>query len=188
LKTWFFIDLISIIPFDLISFISESEAVKQAKTVKLIRLLKLLKLVRLCRSTRFFRMIELHMSVTYGNLALTKYFFMLLVIAHWLANLWALTLIMVDHGNVDRWIDGFTERELELNILELTEKTPWKLYLTSLYFTIYTITSVGYGDVGPKNYLETAVAIFMVIVSGISWAILLGQVCGVVASLGEEES
>merc|ERR1719189_1728324 len=157
---------------------------QQAKAVKLVRLLRLLKLVRVMRSTRFFRLIELHMSVEYGKLALMKYFAMLMVIAHWLANLWALTLTLVDTGGVDRWVDGFTERELELNIMELTENPPWKLYLTSLYFTIYTITSVGYGDIGPKNYLETCVAIFMIIISGISWAILLGQVCGVVASLG----
>merc|ERR1712032_36655 len=75
----------------------------------------------------------------------------------------------------------------ELNIKEITENTPWKLYLSSLYFTIYTITSVGYGDIGPKNYTETCVAIFMIIISGISWAILLGQVCGVIAILSEEE-
>jgi potassium voltage-gated channel Eag-related subfamily H protein 7 len=188
LQSWFFIDLVSIIPFDLISFLEESQTMKQAKAVKLVRLFRLLKLLRLCRSTRFFRFIELHMSVTYGNLALGKYFCLLLVIAHWLANLWALTLLMVDPGTEDRWIDSFTEREVELNVVDLTEKTPWKLYLTSLYFTIYTITSVGYGDIGPKNKLETCVAIFMVIISGISWAILLGQVCGVVAGIGEEES
>jgi len=66
--------------------------------------------------------------------------------------------------------------------------TLWKPYLTSLFFTIYTITSVGYGDVGPKNYLETCVAIFMVIILGIAWAIMLGQVCDIAADISEEES
>merc|ERR1712113_986962 len=106
-----------------------------------------------------------------------------MTLAHWLANLWALTLTLVGSGERSRWIESITLRELESGVTDLTEKTPWKLYLTSLYFTIYTITSVGYGDIGPKNKLETCVAIFMVIISGISWAILLGQVCGVVAGI-----
>jgi len=33
-------------------------------------------------------------------------------------------LITVDHGTVDRWIDGFTERELELNVVEAIPNKP----------------------------------------------------------------
>jgi hypothetical protein len=62
----------------------------------------------------------------------------------------------------------------------------WNPYLTSLFFTIYT-TSAGYGDIGPKNYLETCIAIFMVIILGIACAITLGQVCDIVTDIGEEE-
>jgi len=128
------------------------------------------------------------MSITYGNLALLKYFCVLLIIAHWLANLWALSLSLEEESGKERWVDSFTEREETNNVVDFTVNTPWKLYLTSLYFTTYTITSVGYGDIGPKNPTETFIAIFMIIVSGVSWGILLGQVCGVVASLVEEEA
>jgi hypothetical protein len=83
-------------------------------------------------------------------------------------------------GTVDRWIDGFTERELDLTL--------WKPYPTSLFCTIYTITAVGYGDICPKIYSETCVAIFMVIILGIAWATMLGQVCDIVADTGERES
>jgi len=50
LTTWFIIDLISIVPFDLVGFFSSSEAVGQVKVVKLIRLLRLLKLAKMFRS------------------------------------------------------------------------------------------------------------------------------------------
>jgi len=188
LKSWFPLDIISLIPFDFISFVSASDSISQAKAIKLVRLLRLLKLVRLCRTLRLFRHFELHMSITYGKLALFKCFCLLMIIAHWLANLWALSLTMVRPDEGERWIDGITERERETGITDLTVDTPWKLYLLSLYFTIYTITSVGYGDIGPKNIVETVISIFMIVISGVSWAILLGQVCGVVAGLGEEEA
>jgi hypothetical protein len=32
----------------------------------------------------------------------------------------------------------------------------WRVYVTSFYFCSYTLTSVGYGDLGPKNILERA--------------------------------
>eukprot|EP00419_Tripos_fusus_P001307 CAMPEP_0172696424 /NCGR_PEP_ID=MMETSP1074-20121228/28041_1 /TAXON_ID=2916 /ORGANISM="Ceratium fusus, Strain PA161109" /LENGTH=700 /DNA_ID=CAMNT_0013517173 /DNA_START=38 /DNA_END=2138 /DNA_ORIENTATION=- len=184
LKSWFLLDLVSLIPFDIISLLSAAGS--KATAIKLVRLLRLLKLVRFCRTLRILRQLELHMSITYAKLALLKIFFLLMIIAHWLANLWALSLTMVHEG--DRWIDSITEREHESGVADLTVDTPWKLYLISMYFTIYTITSVGYGDIGPKNTVETFISIIIIIASGVSWAILLGQVCGVVAGLGEEES
>jgi len=190
LRTWFLIDILSIIPFDLIAFTSNSdtEAMSKMKAIKFVRLLRLLKLARLFRAIRIFHHMELHMSVTYGNMALIRFFTILIFITHWLANLWALCLTLVgEEEGIERWVDGITARELESGIVDTTVDTPWKLYITSLYFTSYTITSVGYGDIGPKNIVETIVAIFIILASGISWAIVLGQVCGVVAALGEEE-
>ena len=60
--------------------------------------------------------------------------------------------------------------------------------MTKLFFTICTITSVGYGGIGPKIYSETYVAIFMDIILGIALAIMLGQVCDIAADTGERES
>ena len=33
----------------------------------------------------------------------------------------------------------------------------WRVYVSSFYFCSYTLTSVGYGDLGPKNILERIV-------------------------------
>merc|ERR1719162_245398 len=42
LKTWFTIDLLSIVPFDLISILSDQDKMSQIKAVKAIRLLRLI--------------------------------------------------------------------------------------------------------------------------------------------------
>jgi len=175
-----------VIPFDFLSFITESDSGKTIKAVKVIRLLRLLKLARVMRASRIIRRLEVRQSVSYGRLDLLKFFAILCMITHWLANLWALTLVLVDESDgVPRWIDAFNE--LEKDSVQKTANTPWRLYITCLYFTSYTITSVGYGDIGPVNIVETIVAIVMIIISGISWAIVLGQVCGIVASLDSDE-
>eukprot|EP00405_Crypthecodinium_cohnii_P035180 CAMPEP_0206528080 /NCGR_PEP_ID=MMETSP0325_2-20121206/1739_1 /ASSEMBLY_ACC=CAM_ASM_000347 /TAXON_ID=2866 /ORGANISM="Crypthecodinium cohnii, Strain Seligo" /LENGTH=527 /DNA_ID=CAMNT_0054023629 /DNA_START=719 /DNA_END=2302 /DNA_ORIENTATION=+ len=186
LKTWFLIDFISILPVDVVGLLTKNEEVQQMKAVKIIRLLRLLKLARLARAARLMRRFEARASIPYGKLAILKFFGILLIITHWLANLWALTLMLVDENEgVPRWIDALTFREE--NVTNKTKDTAWKLYVACLYFTSYTITSVGYGDIGPKNIIETIVATVMIIVSGISWAVVLGQVSGIVSNLGSEE-
>jgi len=186
LKSWFVIDVLSVIPFDLIGILSTTDELANLKMVKTIRLMRLLKLVRVLKSSRVFRRFEVRMSITYGTLALLKFFVILTVITHWLANLWALTLVLVEETDgVPRWIDAFEEQEK--NVVDKTKDTPWKLYLTCMYFTSYTITSVGYGDIGPVNIIEMIVCTLMIVVSGLSWAVVLGQVCGIVANLDCDE-
>jgi len=186
LKTWFVIDFISVLPFDLVGLLSESDEMKKMKALKVFRLLRLLKLLRVLKASRLFRRFEIRMTITYGTFALIKFFCILLLITHWLANLWALTLMLVEEEDgVPRWIDDFDERDRDLAVS--TRESPMKLYMTCLYFTSYTITSVGYGDIGPMNIVETVVCTFMIIVSGISWAVVLGQVCGTIANLNKDE-
>lgn len=187
IRTWFFIDLISVFPFDFITLFSDSKEISKMKALKVIRLMRLLKLARILRVGRVFHRFEVRTSVSYGKLSLLKFFAILLLITHWLANLWALTLVIVDDGiGTPRWIDKFDA--LDGNTDLKTKDTPWKLYVICLYFTSYTITSVGYGDIGPVNIVEFVICIIMIIIAGVSWAIVLGQVSGVVANMGMDES
>ena len=59
-------------------------------------------------------------------------------------------------------------------------------YIASFYFCSYTMTSVGYGDFGPRNILERVVCTVIVMVSGLLWAYVLGQVCAIVADINAE--
>lgn len=186
LRSWFSIDLMSVMPFDWMGWLVRSRELQNLKIVKLTRLLRLLKLVRVVRASRILRRLESRMSISYGKLGLIKFFAILAVITHWLANLWALNLVLVDEAEgVPRWIDRF--EPLEVNVPAKIKDTPWKLYITCLYFTSYTITSVGYGDISPQNIVEIVVATIMLVVSGVSWAVVLGQVCGIVANLNPDE-
>jgi len=144
-----------------------------------------LKLVRIVRASRVFRRIEVRMSVTYQRLALVKFFVMLMLITHWMSCLWGLSLIFEEDGEIPHWVDSFTS--MEENVEDKTKDTPWKLYIACFYFTSYTITSVGYGDIGPLNIYERIVCTLMIFVSGISWALVLAQVTGIVGHMDASE-
>jgi len=188
-KTWFLVDLFSILPFDLVGLLmqqNENPEFRQLKAVKVVRLMRILKLVRMVKASRVFRRIEVRMSVTYQRLALLKFFTMLMLITHWMANLWAMTLFLVEESEgLPRWVDALTE--MESNVEIKTKDSFWKLYIACAYFTSYTITSVGYGDIGPKNILERIVCTLMIFVSGISWALVLAQVTGIVGHMDAED-
>jgi len=183
LQTWFFVDLASIAPIDTISIVTHSEHLKQLKAVKVVRLLRLLKLTRV---RRLWRRFESRSSIQYGKLSIVKFIVIILLITHWMANLWAFSLLLVDeHEGVPQWIDAFDERDA--NLEQKTKDTWWKKYITCFYFASYTMTTVGYGDVGPHNIIETFTVVVMLIVSGFSWAVVLGQVSDIVAHLSHEE-
>ena len=60
------------------------------------------------------------------------------------------------------------------------------VYIASYYFCCYTMTSVGYGDFGPRNVLERMVCTWIVLTSGLSWAYILGEVCAIVSEMTAE--
>lgn len=186
LKSWFVIDLLSVVPFELISVVTSSKQMAQMKVVKVVRLLRLSKLMRVMRASRLWRRFQLNMSITFRQFALIRFFVVLLLITHWMANLWILTLVLVGpEEQVPRWVDHLTSLETEL--ATKTEDSPFKLYVAAVYFTCYTLTSVGYGDIAPQNIVERVVCVLMLMISGTCWSIVLEQVCAIVGNMDVDE-
>lgn len=53
------------------------------------------------------------------------------------------------------------------------------MYLTSFYFTISTITTVGYGDLHAINVLERAISITIMIIGVISFSFATGSLSSI---------
>ena len=107
-------------------------------------------MMRMLKATRISKRLEMSLLVTNTHqlFDLHKFILYLLLISHWLACLWGLTLSLVEEGSV-RWIDTFEDSES--GIEEKTKGSIWKTYVAALYFTAYTMTSVGYGDITPAR-------------------------------------
>ena len=46
----------------------------------------------------------------------------------------------------------------------------WDRYGISLYWSLTTISTVGYGDIAPKNFSETAIVMLTMLIAGIVFA------------------
>lgn len=131
IKSWFFIDVISCVPFDLMSILMEGSALEDLKFMRVIRLLRLIKLVRLMRATRMFDRWEDSMALNFAALSLTKSCSLVALFSHWFACLWYITYYIED--SEENWITsgGFEEYNT------------FDSYIASWYFSVMTMSTIG---------------------------------------------
>lgn len=59
------------------------------------------------------------------------------------------------------------------------------LYITSFYFTVTTIVTVGYGDIVAVNSFERSVAILLMLIGVISFSFATGSLSSILSNYDE---
>lgn len=189
-KTWFPLDLVSIIPFDMIGSAITGGANKDSsklRAIKVIRCLRLLKLVRIVRASRIIKRWETKFGYPKQKVDLSWFLAMLVVVGHFLACVWGLVGNIQDQdlsgscGSV-----GYTESNwIDKEYCKTGDDSPSGLYAAALHWAFMTLTSIGYGDIVPVNTGERLLGILCMLVSGCLWAALLGSATNIMGSLDE---
>ncbi|XP_067333956.1 potassium voltage-gated channel subfamily H member 6a isoform X1 [Channa argus] len=182
-KGWFLIDIVAAIPFDLLIFRSGSE---EPQTTTLIGLLKTARLLRLVRVAR-----KLDRYSEYGAAVLFLLMCTFALIAHWLACIWYAI------GNVERtgsariggmkigWLDNLADQigkqynDSDVNSGPSIEDK----YVTALYFTFSSLTSVGFGNVSPNTNPEKIFSICVMLIGSLMYASIFGNVSAIIQRL-----
>uniref|UniRef100_A0AAQ6AQ91 Cyclic nucleotide-binding domain-containing protein n=1 Tax=Amphiprion ocellaris TaxID=80972 RepID=A0AAQ6AQ91_AMPOC len=182
-KGWFLIDIVAAIPFDLLIFRSGSE---EPQTTTLIGLLKTARLLRLVRVAR-----KLDRYSEYGAAVLFLLMCTFALIAHWLACIWYAI------GNVERtssariggmkigWLDNLADQiGKHYNDSDATSGPSIKdKYVTALYFTFSSLTSVGFGNVSPNTNPEKIFSICVMLIGSLMYASIFGNVSAIIQRL-----
>uniref|UniRef100_A0A663DN70 Voltage-gated inwardly rectifying potassium channel KCNH2 n=1 Tax=Aquila chrysaetos chrysaetos TaxID=223781 RepID=A0A663DN70_AQUCH len=172
-KGWFLIDMVAAIPFDLLIFGSGSE-----ETTTLIGLLKTARLLRLVRVAR-----KLDRYSEYGAAVLFLLMCTFALIAHWLACIWYAI------GNVEGqrigWLHSLGDQiGKPLNASNpLYGPTIKDKYVTALYFTFSSLTSVGFGNVSPNTNSEKIFSICVMLIGSLMYASIFGNVSAIIQRL-----
>jgi potassium voltage-gated channel Eag-related subfamily H protein 7 len=202
---WFWLDLVSILTsvFDLVGGDGTD-----FKGLRAVRTLRLIKLVKLLRTSRIFKRWEMRSSINYAHLTLCGVIIMVCLTCHWCACVWGLQATFdplnswmgakehcIEWGHPNQTVaiamltDGSCAPKWHCHIGECNSKgectggtscSSWDmLYVYSLYFSVMTITSVGYGDVTaqPFNQMEQIVATVIMLLTGMVWGYLVGVFC-----------
>ncbi|NWR02330.1 KCNH2 protein, partial [Paradoxornis webbianus] len=169
-KGWFLIDMVAAIPFDLLIFGSGSE-----ETTTLIGLLKTARLLRLVRVAR-----KLDRYSEYGAAVLFLLMCTFALIAHWLACIWYAI------GNVEGQRTGWLHalgQQIGKPLNGTYGPSIKDKYVTALYFTFSSLTSVGFGNVSPNTNSEKIFSICVMLIGSLMYASIFGNVSAIIQRL-----
>ncbi|KAL5185978.1 Potassium channel AKT1 [Glycine soja] len=163
-RTWLAFDVISIIPSELVQKISPSP-------LQSYGLFNMLRLWRLRRVSALFSRLEKDKNYNYFWVRCAKLIAVTLFAVHCAACFYYLIAARY-HDPKKTWIgatmDNFLERSL------------WSRYVTSIYWSITTLTTVGYGDLHPVNSREMIFDIFYMLFNLGLTAYLIGNMTNLV--------
>jgi len=118
---------------------ANSQQVQQLAILRFIRILRIMKLVRVFRASRIFARWKAHIELPIAIILLVKYSCIILMVAHWLACLWGLVPTLENSdGQSKDWM-----KEIDIRDSPGYETK----YIASLYWSVMTIGTIGYGDV-----------------------------------------
>ena len=175
----FAIDLFSLLPFDVLSLALDSPKIQRLKVVRLVRLLRLLKLMRVLKASRMFTRYEAQMSVSYAKLAIARELVAIVIMCHWVACLWGLVAGLqegqhtwLDQAGLDKAMHCRADSSTELadEECERAISGPFDKYAISLYFSVLTLTSLGYGDISAQNETEYFCSAAIIAFVALFWA------------------
>jgi len=179
---WFIIDLISVFPFDSLGFILDGN-VGNLKVLRIMRCARLIKLVRIIKASAMLQKLKRRVGLKYSTIKLIQFVVMVVVVTHWLSCLWM--LIPRIEATDTNWIGKYYHKQLE-NVTVVDPVTydidASQLYLACLYWSIMTLTTIGYGDVTAATKGEMLVACFGMALGASVYAYIVGGICGILAN------
>ncbi len=156
LRGWFVVDLLAAIPFDLIA---EAPGIEGSAAAPVIRFLGLLRVLRVVRILMLQRQWRVRTPFNPALLRLGFFAFWVALLAHWIACGWIA-------------LDGQDSGHPEL-----------PPYQQALYWTITTLTTVGYGDITPVGRSQVAYAMVVMALGAAMYGYIIGNVASLLANL-----
>ncbi|PAV61446.1 hypothetical protein WR25_01783 isoform A [Diploscapter pachys] len=186
-KSWFLIDLLSCLPYDIFYMFKRDDE-------RIGSLFSALKVVRLLRLGRVARKLDNYLE--YGAATLLLLLCAYVLVAHWLACIW----FSIGEHEVRLKIDNFNLPDGWLFRLANDLKTPYNLsisnktrlaggptrtsaYISSLYFTMSCMSTVGFGNISSTTDYEKIFGVIMMIISALLYAAIFGHMTTIIQQM-----
>ncbi len=176
LKGWFTLDALSTFPFQLIELYANTQGASYNKLLRLLRLPRLYRLVRLLKCVRLMKMPGIKkccqfLRINDGLKRLLIVAALVLFFSHLITCLWYL-VAKIDDYSPETWV---VRKGVE-------DETIAFKYLMGFYWTIQTITTVGFGDIGSRTALEMILSLIWMIFGVGFYSYVIGNFSSIIAS------
>uniref|UniRef100_A0ACD5TFD3 Uncharacterized protein n=1 Tax=Avena sativa TaxID=4498 RepID=A0ACD5TFD3_AVESA len=167
LKTFFFLDVVSTIPFQGLAYLATGE-VREGLAYSVLGVFRLW---RLRKVKQFFTRLEKDIRFSYFWIRCARLISVTLFLVHYAGCLYY--LIADRYPNRDKtWIGAVTPN--------FRQESLWMRYISCIYWSITTMTTVGYGDLHAQNNVEMIFNIFYMLFNLGLTAYLIGNMTNLV--------
>ena len=173
---------------------TDSMGATMTRSAVLFRIAKLLRMVKLARVFKASRVLQRalldyvmnELEWTFAVIKMIKLFTVLTAYAHWQACLWGLISSYMEAEGAPNWVASFKENyEADYEDRGIMGQVPNGLdtYAAALYWSVMTLTSIGYGYATPVNTAERFLCTFYMMMSGLMWTYAIGSVTAIATTL-----
>lgn len=207
LKSWFLVDLFSILPFDALGVVLDQDNLSKLKIIRIIKLLRLAKLLRVLRAGLVFQRLEAHVNISYKSMQLITFGLGVLLCAHWMACGLHICVVIDEcavpdyhEGSCINWVyyydanggnDALLVRNEDGEIATFPHGAPKEnlatTYWAAFYWAMMTMSTIGYGDVTPQTDIERVYVTLGMVVGASIYAYMVGNVCSIIAGMNAAE-
>jgi len=164
------VDILGSLPLDLLAWVLIGNG--QFLGGSLVLALRLLRLLRIVRLFTILRRWESFNWSNPGALRVGKFLVSVLLLMHWLACFWFYSAFASGFP-VDSWAAR----------AGIIDSGPIAQYVRSLYWTITTMTTVGYGDITPARTLEYVFSAVIMLMGASLYAFIIGSIASLLSSV-----
>ena len=164
------VDILGSLPLDLLAWVLIGNG--QLLGGSMVLALRLFRLLRIVRLFVILRRWEAHSWSNPGALRVAKFLVSILLLMHWLACFWFYTA----------FAGGFPPDSWAARA-DILDSSPVAQYIRSLYWTITTMTTVGYGDITPARTVEYVFSAVIMLMGASLYAFIIGSVASLLSSI-----
>ena len=182
-QSWFIVDLISCIPFNTLAELATTSNNSNLRTLRLIRIIRLLRLVKLIKIVNFvkiFYRLEDLFNISPSAMSLIATIIQVIYTAHLISCMW---WGLCTNLTTLTWYDSVSQVYIPLREASFQDQ-----YVASLYWTVTTLTTVGYGDIVPINNKERILAIFIMVIGATVFGYVVANISTIIGNFNELET